>query len=186
MGFEGRYSQQGGGSPGREARKSQASVGSNREAGHRGEEGRGPGCTSQLPCSEGLFSPEMAPGLQQGQRVASSRSEPLPSQGLWGLSLLLSLERIPHMPPRLAGPEPQEPQPPWPGAWQTEVSFGRQWWGREVPACCPDSGWGSWGTSGGQWCLHLSGETDSLQALDLRACQVVGTLRPFSAQPPGA
>lgn len=45
-------------------------------------------------------------------------------------------------------------------------------------ACLPPV-LGVWGAGGSQWFLHLSGETDILQALDLRVCQAVGALRPF-------
>lgn len=39
--------------------------GSRSEAGRRAGEGRGPGCTTQLPCSGAPLSSEMAPGLWQ-------------------------------------------------------------------------------------------------------------------------
>lgn len=148
--------------------------------------GEGLGAPPSCPAQGPPLSSEMAPGLWQRAAGGQLRGVgPWPPEG----------HSACHSPSKLradfpdaslvswAGPPGASGQPPWPGAQHSEVSLGRQWWGRGVPACHPVSG--VWGAGGGQWFLRFCGETDSLRALDLRVCQAVCVLRPFLCPAPG-
>ena len=150
-----------------------------REAGHRAGKARGPGCAAWPLCSGALLSAEMAPGVWQrteGGQLQGVSLWPPEGHGACHSPSELRADFLDATQVSWAGSPGALGQPPWPGSPQS-VSLGWQWWGGEVPACRPVLG--VWGAGGGQWFLHLSGETASLRALDLRACQAVGVLRPF-------
>lgn len=162
-------------------------MGSSRERPVTGErKGEVLGAQPSRP-AQGAHSPQRwLLGSGKGQGWLAPGSKPLLSPGPEGLSLLLLSSGLsPLMPPRLAGPGTRSPVvaslarcPAVRGELRPAV-VGQG--GACLPPCL-----GYVGSYGGQWFLHFSGETGIFQALDLRACQAVGTLRPFLCPAPGA